>query len=381
MTILIMTAVIVFSSLETSGAESGYYFVREPVGYMGDVHWMSWLRNTSLEDRGVLLESNTSQGSLQQLTICFQFSLAYGLPSCLFDVSGIQFFYSSPLEPRYGHIRFTTEEDRTLLFKQDMWFVGGTPVKVCLSVALESDLTSHVKLFWEGAKILDNKGSVKGPLKINDRPNYLGICKLSDISQLQPLETDGMDGWIQDFRLWPSALDEDTMADLTSCQKQPDEVDLSPSLSQSKITFKGGAAYNIPRRDFCVTADKSLRPLYLKSRKSYQSHKFKCDIFGGDLFLPEKQDDLGIFFQHINHTARDSNLVTGTDTCDKFWIPIKKRGEAGWIKDNTNVVTFLPFAPGEPNGGNYQQCIAARVKETASSTEESNSYQDGSNST
>ena len=214
MTILIMTAVIVFSSLETSKAESRYYFVREPVGYMGDVHWMNWLRNTSLEDRGVLLESNASQESLEQLTICFQFSLAYGLPSCLFDVAGIQFFYSSPLEPRYGHIRFTTEEDRTLLFKQDKWFVGGAPVKVCLSVALESDLTSRVKLFWEGAKILDNEGSVKGPLKINDRPKYLGICKLSDISQLQPLETDGMDGWIQDFRLWPSALDEDTMANV-----------------------------------------------------------------------------------------------------------------------------------------------------------------------
>ena len=115
-----------------------------------------------------------------------------------------------------------------------------------------------------------------------------------------------------------------------------------------------------------------------------QSHKFKCDIFGGDLFLPEKQEDLSTFFQHINHTARDSNLVTGTDTCDKFWIPIKKRGEVGWIKDVTKeeegqVATFLPFAPGEPNGGSYQQCVAARVKDTASSTKESNSYQDGSN--
>ena len=69
-------------------------------------------------------------------------------------------------------------------------------------------------------QILDDKrigeDAIRGPLSL-DQGNYLGACKLSDASKSQPLEPEGMDGWVQNFWLWSEALERSDLMGYTGC--------------------------------------------------------------------------------------------------------------------------------------------------------------------
>ena len=95
-----------------------YNFMHKPIGYQ-DNKIMDVLNRKDFEEKALELgvaDADKSQ-SLDQVTICLEMALSYGLPACLFDVGGIQFFYSSPASDLgYGHIRFKNESDRTVNF-------------------------------------------------------------------------------------------------------------------------------------------------------------------------------------------------------------------------------------------------------------------------
>ena len=59
------------------------------------------------------------------------------------------------------------------------------------------------------------------------------------------------------------------------------------------------------------------------------------------------------------------NQVAGNDTCDRYWIPLKKNLDGFWYRDTEDQrgrrETFLPFAQGEPNGENLQNCAAVML--------------------
>ena len=78
-----------------------------------------------LIESGIDLNFTQNSKPIYELSICFNAELDYGKPSCLFDVAGIQFTFSHP-ENRFGQIRFTKEQDRTIIFniggKYEVWF-------------------------------------------------------------------------------------------------------------------------------------------------------------------------------------------------------------------------------------------------------------------
>ena len=96
-----------------------YHFMYKAIGYQNFDPVMNVLKNATYRKLGLELDVKDSYKSqnLTEVTACLEVSLSYGLPVCLFDVGGIQFIYSSPIsQPGYGHIRFTNERDRTVIF-------------------------------------------------------------------------------------------------------------------------------------------------------------------------------------------------------------------------------------------------------------------------
>ena len=135
-----------------------YHFMYKAIGYQNYDSIMNVLKNATFRELGLKLKVTDLYKSqnLNEITVCLEVSLSYGLPVCLFDIGGIQFFYSSPIsQPGYGHIRFTNEQDRTVIFFPPDKFETNNASIVCLVVKL-SEKDSHIKIFWDGYKILDD---------------------------------------------------------------------------------------------------------------------------------------------------------------------------------------------------------------------------------
>ena len=208
------------------------------------------ITSSSLAESGVLM--TVPEGSLtllQNVTICFRAGLTSGTPSCLFDVAGIQFFYSSPMEPQYGHIRFTgSNHYRTVLFKPHRQFLPKAIFSVCLSLRLIEDLeekvqSSSIELFWNGVLIVNEtmygESAIKGPLLL-DQKNFLGVCNLSAASERQlHLEQGRMSGWILDFKLWPRVISNETLLAYTGCSPSLKQLQIQNMMESPLLTHNG----------------------------------------------------------------------------------------------------------------------------------------------
>ena len=87
------------------------------------------------------VSEDDKNSQLDRLTICLRAQLNYELPSCLFDVAGIQFFYAQPREDkihRFGYLRFKNHDDRTAVFRPKSFKVGEWN-NICLTI----DLGTH----------------------------------------------------------------------------------------------------------------------------------------------------------------------------------------------------------------------------------------------
>ena len=156
-----------------------YHFMYKAIGYQNHDPVMNALKNATYRELGLKLDVQDSYKSqkLNEVTACLEVSLSYGLPVCIFDIGGIQFFYSSPTsQPGYGHIRFTDEQDRTVIFFPPDKFETNNASIVCLVVKFSAE-ESHIKLFWNGNNILKEVKTGKNAM-VPIRQQLLKICLL-----------------------------------------------------------------------------------------------------------------------------------------------------------------------------------------------------------
>ena len=95
------------STLGSIARVNRFYFWHKAIAYQHNREVMNSLEKASFSDRGIKLvvSGENKSKSFDKVTICLEIALVYGLPACIFDVAGIQFFYSSPLtQPRYGQL-------------------------------------------------------------------------------------------------------------------------------------------------------------------------------------------------------------------------------------------------------------------------------------
>ena len=336
--------------------------------------------NSPLEEKSVQLIVSGQKEESKEVAICFRAILALGVPSCFFDVAGIQFFYSNPLGPPlgsrhgYGHLRLKSSNDRKIIFQPGSNFMVGERLKVCLWIRI-TDLKSQIKMFWNGQKILDetHQGSdaIKEPLVLNSG-NYLGACNVTGASKAQPLEKYNMEGSMINFQLWTHRVSDETM--LAYTRGNLTELELSSlenkSIVSSERFEKVGSHVRPYQTDDCSTKSKT-NPLYVRRLSNYDEHLALCQsIFGGSLFLPNNPEDLKILMRHIKNTSLYLETVVGNDTCDMFWLPLTKTCQKDkpciWKDSKLKKVQFLPFTTGEPQNGISQKCATVKVKDNLS---------------
>ena len=322
-------------------------------------------QSTSLHDRGVNLiiqREETMVKAHKKITICLRTFLMSQLPQCLFDVAGIQFFYSRPQEPRYGHLRIKlgTEAERTVLFVPPDAFKVRQLMQICLAIKLEED-KSHIQMLWDGKQILDEvylgKDSIRGAFWLNET-NTLGVCHLTD----QNIGTDpsDMQGGISDFYGWDNILDFEDLEGYTKCRSFPA---ISPIIQTNNNSEIGHLVHTYPQ-NVCGDFGKD-EPMITRVKDTYLLHENQCKFFGGKIYhlTSSKQD-----FEDKTRTAIYFSHVVGNQNCTKFWIPIQKdfhHSGCNWtITGAGNCFSgSLSFAPGEPNGGSHQQCAVAELLE------------------
>ena len=207
---------------------------------------------------------------------------------------------------------------------------------------------------------------IKGSILTN-QTNSIGACHLTRYSSKQPLEPKGMRGAIADFKLWPHTFDQDQMKNLTLNCITPNYLP-EPILHQTSVSKISPGVVNLTiPSEICEWKDAEL-PMFLKENENFDIHSKWCSMFGGRMYLPNKTDDFSDLVEKLAW-AQYLKHVFGNQTCDKYWIPLRKIGndeDLKWVTDSKVQILFLPFSIGEPNGGNYQQCIATRLENKAS---------------
>ena len=126
----------------------------------------AWFNETS---KGILLRNDPTDenNQLENVTICFKFSLSDGQSHCLFDIASLQFLYLHPFYPGYGILRIKTEEDKTVVFSPNQPFEMKKLYQVCLRIVV-GEGRSHLTIFWNGKKILEEALSNEEKMKCSE---------------------------------------------------------------------------------------------------------------------------------------------------------------------------------------------------------------------
>ena len=185
-----------------------------------------------------------------------------------------------------------------------------------------------------------------GPLLWNGS-NTVGVCYLGEASQNQPLEPDGMDGAIADFKLWGTTFDTEKLINHTDCNPLSDGI-IEDGLEVSNATASiGNGVMAIPSEADTCNSSTQKEPMYLKLMADYFTHSKVCYSLGGTKYLPRTQQDFAVMQGMVLH-APSMFKVIGDMPCNKVWIPLMKEiGDNGWATESGEKITLLPFSPGK----------------------------------
>ena len=348
---------------------------------MGTGAEYAFFNKTSKGGIELAVNSQDKQKELQNVTICVKFQLSDGKSHCLFDVASLQFLYSHPSDPGYGILKIKTGHERTVVFSPPGTFQVSKMYQVCLKIVLKS-AKSNVAMFWDGKRILNEvkvgASAIKGPLLFK-RKQLLGICDLKDDFLVQSPMPVKMRGVMADFRLWPMALDDGLLKRLTKDCSIPLESLPNTTLHQGRLSKIGKDILIYSTTEFNVCKYKDVKTqMFFKLNENFMYHKRECNFFGGEMFLPNATIDFTYFAKYIAQ-AKDFAHVIGNDKCYRFWIPLGKVGkdeDLHWVTGADFNATYLPFSPGEPNGGNFQQCVVVEANTNQSTLSQSSKYFD-----
>jgi len=94
-------------------------------------------------------------------------------------------------------------------------------------------------------------------------------------------------------------------------------------------------------------------------RIKFEEAETACQALGGKAKAPENEAEI----------EKIRNTFTGfKEFCNsKFWVPFRRQ-EGRWVSSESNSVSpYLPWIPGQPNGGRHQACAEAKFDKTTNS--------------
>jgi len=94
-------------------------------------------------------------------------------------------------------------------------------------------------------------------------------------------------------------------------------------------------------------------------RIKFEEAETACQALGGKAKAPENEAEI----------EKIRNIFTGLkEFCNsKFWVPFRRQ-TGRWVSSESNSVSpYLPWVPGQPNGGRHQACAEAKFDKTTNS--------------
>ena len=216
---------------------------------------------------------------------------------------------------------------------------------ICLAIS-----SIQLKIVWNG-KIVPSDPKVNLPQKeIKHTKIWLGGALFPDNGVSWTLGNKRFEGMIANANLWNDALQDDDLISITN----------------NKNTVINSTKYDLyfdsrPKNPKCIDILdenevlfhdlKKENDLLIQYRTNFDSSKYLCQGYGGNLTIPKNDEalkTLGI-------------LIKQSGVCEYVFLGLKKSGNernSSILDLKDNVISYLKWGLNQPNGGNRAQCIA-----------------------
>ena len=104
----------------------------------------------------------------------------------------------------------------------------------------------------------------------------------------------------------------------------------------------------LDENDILFQQSQSEKLILVEYKTDFDSSKYLCEGYGGKLTLPKKEEDM----KTLGH------LIQQSEVCEFPFLGLKKSCDENIVDLKGNVISYLQWAPNQPNGGEFQQCIS-----------------------
>ena len=358
-------------------------------------------KNDKLEENYLDVEVNKAGTPFKSLSFCLRIAPKDLYSHCVFYEDDIKFIFID--ESKYYGFLYFQGIYHIFKLKSRVEIIPEQWYHVCVSYEYKDIMTSHIKMYFDGIPLIDK------PIETHNRTSpfilspiwKLGYCKASLLDPT--VETTR--GRIRDFSVWSRALSDAEMLTFTrDCSTDANnEASISDIIDwNTMLVNQSGSDVKLEYLSFkrkekllfsasCKTANVKKEPIKIPTHRKgifsvcnddyitvrftkkmqFEEAAVTCQQLGGRMPLPDNYED----FEEMLPTVVPSQFINNTnstverkETCGTHWLPIMQgsrypQSEAyqwnnyRYDKKTGEVVRFLPWELGQPNGLEFQQCV------------------------
>ena len=356
---VVISIMIVLMIVERVSAEA-YDKVEFKTNFASD------LKMSSFKENYIDLSVNNDD-PLLSFNYCFRIKFSSIIGQCLFKTKDFGFKFKTET---YG---FLLLHDAWILFEYGEKLVPLKWYHVCLSHD-----PGHLLLVMNDKPLINKhiqtKKQSNDPELILDDKLKIGFCDWDNYP-----ETSITRGFLTDFNMWSKSFTMKDMLDFTlNClplSSKPDIItwdNIKKEVKGENVEISELEVTNLCETNSSQSINKTI--LVIPAKRSYDSTKDLCEALGGNFPMFRNEKDIESWNGKIPFKNRyDNGNDVMTDTCGNyFWVPIRqsdKKSDTGgggymWRDDISSaqqIKTYLPWQFSQPNGFEYQQCVAIEL--------------------
>ena len=286
---------------------------------------------------GVPIKSTSTSSVLDEFTFCGKFYFKFLRKSFLMAIEPDFTLGITDFGNKYGAVFYQGLYYKFYFLNQtvtpDSWHY------ICVAMS-----PNQIKIVWNGKILLNDLRVDLSKKEITDTKLWLGGALFSDLETNRRFE-----GMIANANLWNDALQDDDLISITN----------------NKNTVINSTKYDLyfdsrPKNPKCIDILdenevlfhdlKKENDLLIQYRTNFDSSKYLCQGYGGNLTIPKNDEALKTL----------GVLIKQSEVCEYAFLGLKKSGNernSSFLDFKDNVISYLKWGLNQPNGGEAQQCI------------------------
>ena len=284
--------------------------------------------------------SSTTTSLLDEFTFCAKYYFRFLRECFLMSMEPTFYLEIWDFENKVGLLMYQGIYYRFYFYNQTL--MPNSWQYICLAVS-----PMEMKLVWNG-EILSSHTKVDLPKEeIKDTKIWLGGLAASFDKLGNRFE-----GMMANANLWKITLQDDDLISITANNKtlnrstaKYDDL-LSIAITKNSSCIEN---YFLDENDELFNEFQPDNILLMEVKNDFESSKYLCQGYGGNLILPKNDEDLKTI----------GDLMKQSEVCDYAFLGLKKSSTNEKILDlNDNHVPYLKWGLNQPNGGVTQKCIS-----------------------